>query len=193
MNLNTPTDEERALAVRVLCELLHRTARPHQLKSEYSSVHSLHFYLALREGFRIVKNEDYGGGALEQWPAEWTKAKADPNKPVRAGRMLLWRRGRIVVRVKTHGESSKPNATKPTFRAGSPHLSVCLVSGQIEAGLVKVDYKSEVGKFDPSGRLLPKALDNSARKCEQETWSDNTHFSFPDLWCSDDGAELLGR
>lgn len=186
MNADAATSEERALAVKVMLELLHRTAQPYQVKREYCSAGSLHFYLALREGFKLEKNEDHGGAPLELWPSGWTKKEPSAKDPVKNGRMLIWRRGRVIVKVKTHGQSGNSN-----YRAGSPHLSVCLVRGDLIGNKVDIEYDAELGKFSPQGLLCPRTPARNASKADVETWADDTHFTFPDLWCNDDGAEGL--
>ena len=53
-----------------------------------------------------------------------------------------------------------------------------------------------LGKFDMAGNLVPKtppfrSPSSWIEKAANETWSDNTHFIFPNLVCEDSCVDRL--
>jgi hypothetical protein len=110
-----------------------------------------------------------------------TNKSKDYNPP---GRMLFYRRGRLLVRVKTKG--NPPNAK---YRANQPHLSVGLMKDDQD-----LDFEAEVVKFSAAGRAKPKStdpgsktrtllpvtgtIDNPNYDGDAGEWARSTHFNF---------------
>jgi hypothetical protein len=108
-------------------------------------------------------------------------ATIDCNPP---GRMLFYRRGRLLVRIKTKG-----NPPDKKYRVDQPHLSVVLMKGEQD-----IEFDAEVVKFSPAGRAQPKSTDarpenrtllpvtGTAKKPKfdgnADVWSRATHFNF---------------
>lgn len=168
---------DQLIARRVINTMLLLRAQPPQLRREFGDILSCHRHLVAL-GFRLVeKRENYGGPRLES---------GRPMSPI-----LLWRNERVIVRIKPRGE---PAAAR--HRQGLAHMSVCLVSGNRDsAGRMDTGWSAEVGKFSHLGHLLEKgpgaaiaAAPAPLAKSAGETWSDQTHFLFPDLVCDDAGV-----
>ena len=146
--------------------------RPPLVKREYQSLARLHAELKLH-GLNLVERRRDGP---------------------EAGYMLFYLKGNILVRIKTRGSRGK-------YRGGVPHLSVCVLSGNRNVdGSLDTSFDAEVGKFDVRGNLVSKKLPSNPEynvklsplgKANAETWSDETHFDFPDLVVEDQCVESL--
>lgn len=172
--------QDQAIASRVINSMLWPRAQPSQLRREFSSIGACHGHL-LMLGFKLIeKREHYGGPRLESGP------------PV--GPILLWLQARVLVRIKPRGEPATAR-----FRQGLAHMSVCALSGDTdERGRLRTDYSAEIGKFSAAGTLVAKspgpamaASPDWLAKSAGETWSDDTHFIFPDLVCDDSAVDRL--
>lgn len=172
--------EDQAIGSRVVQTMLRPRAEPPQLRQEFGEIMGCHRHL-FGIGFQLIeKRENYGGPSLES---------GKPMSPI-----LLWRQERVLVRIKPRGEDAGAK-----FRQGLAHMSVCLVSGSLGAdGRMDTGWGAEVGKFSFRGQLVaktPGAAIGSAvdhlKKSAGETWSDETHFQFPDLVCDDSQIDTL--
>ncbi len=172
--------EDQAIATRVVHTMLRPRAKPPQLRQDLADIVSCHLHL-FRIGFQLIeKREFYGGPRLES---------GRPMSPI-----LLWRQERVLVRIKPRGEKAES-----AYRQGLAHMSVCLLSGELGAdGRMQTGWSAEVGKFSFLGQLVEKtpaaainAAEDHLAKSAGETWSDDTHFQFPDLVCDDSKVDTL--
>jgi hypothetical protein len=132
----------------------------------FSSLFALHGSLN-RHGFRLIQNQEFGPSG---------------------GRQLFYASHRLLVRIKTQGDSKGP-------RANQPHLSVSLYDG------VAPDWQNDQAKFNAQGRPEPKAMVSADRfqpvdfqgnpqrfvvimggqydGAGADAWANRTHFQFP--------------
>jgi hypothetical protein len=103
------------------------------------------------------------------------------------GRQLFYRKGLLLIRIKTKG-----NSPKAKYRANQPHLSVGLMKDPADDS-----FQAEVVKFSPTGRARPKATradkegtlppllpvtatnGKVSYSGDEEQWAKMTHFNFP--------------
>jgi hypothetical protein len=170
--------EEQAIATRVITTMLRPGAQPPQLRREFERITECHAHL-MHLGFRLVqKQKNYGGPSLPG------------GRPV--GAHLLWRCGRILVRIKPRG-----NKPASEHRAGLAHMSVCLLSGAMAGGRPDTSLHAEIAKFDDSGRLVangtrnPHAKDPWQARAWEDDRADARHFLFADLVCDDRDVDGL--
>jgi hypothetical protein len=162
--------------------MLRPGARPPQLRPVFGDLLACHRHLQTL-GFRLVEKRTFHGGPrLED---------GRPMSPI-----LVWRNERVIVRIKPRGEPATGR-----FRAGLAHMSVCLVDGAVGAGgSLDTSWRAEVAKFAADGQLVARSPQGAATVREappwltrsaEETWSDDTHFQFPDLVCDDRDIDML--
>jgi len=154
-------------------------ARPTRIKPEYVSIRRLVSELGFL-GFRLRCNKPFG------------PATAEGGKP--SGRMLLLLKGLVLVRIKTRGGNPrefgahKQKSTKPWWikRSGVAHMTVSLLRRDA-SGRPDLSKDGETAMFNASGQLEP----TRPGATDAETWSDVTHFNFPDLYCDDEGVDAM--
>jgi hypothetical protein len=106
-------------------------------------------------------------------------AEEDYNPP---GRQLFYKKGRLLVRIKTKG-----NPPEARYRANQPHLSVGLMRDTVDTS-----FQAEMVKFSPLGRARPKSTGRSTfllpvtgtrehptYSGDADEWGRMTHFNFP--------------
>jgi hypothetical protein len=98
------------------------------------------------------------------------------------GRQLFYKKGRLLVRIKTKG-----NPPSARYRANQPHLSVGLMRDSVDTS-----FDAEMVKFSPIGRARPKSTrpgtfllpvtgtsERPSYSGDPDEWGRMTHFSFP--------------
>jgi len=173
-------DTDLRLGGQIVRILLEPDAKPPQVKRQYRSLGRLHAELAAH-GMKLIEKQSFGP---------------------EAGYMLFYRKGNVVVRIKTRGAQGR-------MRGGQPHLSVILVSGRRSTtdivgrpthyGAILTDYANEEGKFSIHGGVVNKQprgpyYDQQASpdgKSLGEDWADLTHFVFPDSGLDDSIVDQL--
>ena len=108
--------------------------------------------------------------------------KTGDNEYNAPGRQLFYKKGRLLVRIKTKG-----NPLNARYRANQPHLSVGLMRDSVDTS-----FQAEMVKFSPIGRARPKSTqpgtfllpvtgtsERPSYSGDADEWGRMTHFNFP--------------
>ena len=106
------------------------------------------------------------------------------------GRQIIWKKDRVIVRLKTHGNAREP-------RKNIPHVSISYMRASVTTGwhdeLAKFDYRGNIVfkvkltvaqaeqklKDDPNFRFSwPTCIETKGCDQDMDDWANNCHFGF---------------